>query len=130
MGSLRSYILAALIGMSFLGNCFLCADYIYGVSPEGVLLVSAFDYIAGSSLLFETGDIPLCGAAKSGEDFYFYACCGRSESGGELLRDSSLYKVFVYTRSIQQVSASYGGAIDIRELAYDDDNNVLYGTDY
>ncbi len=112
-------------------------EYLYGVGSYGIYLIQ-IDHPAGevsSAKLFST-PLRFYGAAGSNDANYFWA----TTPGGVTGAGSALYKIYPREKATVKVSDDYGQdphhagdpdyTVPMKELAYDDDADVLYGTDY
>lgn len=117
----------------------LDVEYLYGVGTDGINLIQV-DHAAGevsSAILFPFEQKAFYGAAGSGDGDYFWATSRGDATYGV---GSALYKIYPAERAAIQIGDDYGQnpryptnpfyRIRIMELAYDDDADVLYGTDY
>ena len=96
------------------------ADLIYGVGNNFVSIVD-FQDMPLSAKLFDTPGQIWYGSTDSPDPASFYATTN----------DGALYKITPYNTTVSKVGDYVPGEIlDIRELAYNESNNTLYGTDY
>ena len=114
-------------------------EYLYGVGNYNAFLVKIdhFNNTVSSADLFPSEFGSYFGAAGSGmPDFFWATSSGNTEYGS----GSALYKVYPAEKTIVPIGNGYGQdprypgnpnyVINIRELAYNDDTGILYGTDY
>ena len=114
-------------------------EYLYGVGNYDAYLVMV-DHLnneVSSSELFPSPYGPFYGAASSGMPNYFWATTGYPLEQGT---GSALFKIYPGEKTVVPVGDGYGQnprypenpdyVINIRELAYNDDTGILYGTDY
>jgi hypothetical protein len=95
----------------------------YGVGTRGSCGIYEVDFdTCSTSLLFATDDIGWYGATDGDPEHpgTFYA----TPYGG------SLYRVNVETYAVTPIGSSGYDGVSINGLAYDEKNDVLYGTDY
>lgn len=95
----------------------------YGVGTRGSCGIYEVDFDSGSTnKLIDTDDIGWYGATDGDPEHpgTFYA----TPYGG------SLYRINVDTHSVTPVGSNGYGEVPINGLAYDEENGILYGTDY
>lgn len=109
------------------------SEYLYGVFSGSIysIRIDGTTQTVKSGKLMQTPGLEWGGATTSSSSYYFWASTG----AGSL--PSILYKVFPYLNAAIQVGTGFGldpcnptQLLNMRELAYDTDNNTLYGTDY
>ncbi|MBN1258076.1 MAG: hypothetical protein JXA52_10275, partial [Planctomycetes bacterium] len=96
------------------------ADLIY-TAGNGCVGIIDLTQMPLSAILFETPEHIWYGSTDSPDPASFYA----TDNMG------ALYKVTPYDQSVTKIGDYQpGGYLDIKELAYNEDNHTLYGTDY
>ncbi len=114
-------------------------EYLYGVSNYNLYLLM-IDHLNNDVCSADLSPLPygpFYGAASSGSPDFFWATTGSSYEEGT---GSALYKIFPAEKISLPIGSGYGQnprypgnpdyVINMRELAYNDDTGILYGTDY
>ncbi len=114
-------------------------EYLYATSGTGIYLIQInhpADQVC-SALLFPFNLAGFYGAAGSADADSFWATSNGNPTNGA---GSALYRIYPAEKAAVKISDSYGQdpryptnpayVINMRELAYDDDTDTLYGTDY